>query len=124
MRPARMDDGQLMCVEESLQRREARMHPEEAVEIVRGVSTGSRPRDRDARPRGVIRFVAERDDHVESVDGAPLKHRDEHAASRRRRGHRAREELRREAEADERQSAVLQEHSSGDHGRLPFLEFR
>ena len=119
-----MHDRELPGVVERLERREPRVHPEEAVEIERRFGRGSGPRDRDARPRRVVVALAEWHDHVEAVDGAALEDRHEDFAPWGGFSDGAREKLRREAQAHERQPAVLQEYSSRDHGVLPSLEFR
>ncbi len=89
------------------------MQPEEAVEIDGGIGAASRPLNRERRARRVVVALAERHDHVQAVHGAALEDRDEDALPRAagcRRG--AREKLRREPEADEREPPVLQEDPS------------
>src|SRR5262249_10027145 len=119
-RSARMDDGELTRCPERLEGAEARVQAEEAVELERAVLAIVRPRDRDARPRRVIRRIAVRDDEVEAVDGAALENRDQAPGAsgpvvpRRRGGMRG--ERGREAEADEGERAVLQKPPGGTHG--------
>ena len=104
-RTAGVNDGELPRVPERLQRREARIESEEAVEIDRGVVAGAGPRDRDARPRPVVFAFAERYDDAQAVDGAALKDRDELlGAAGGPRERCPREERRREPEADKREA--------------------
>ena len=114
VRPARVNDRQLVALEIRVKRGHARMQAEEAVEIDRAV-TLVRLRNRDRRPRAVVRLFAERDDHVEPVDGAALEDRDQDLLARLGCLGRARDELRRESEAHEREAAVLEEYASSHH---------
>ncbi len=112
-----MQDGELPRVPQRLQRPQARIEPEEAVEVERGPLGCRRLRDRDARARAVVLGVAERYDDAEAVDGAALEDRNQPFCASRRAGgaHRPREERRREPEAHEGERAVLQEYSAGLH---------
>ena len=76
------------------------------------------PRNRDRRAVLVVRALAKWHDHVESVDGAALKDRDEDLLPRLGGLSGPGDERRREAEADERQAAVLEEDASSHHGDL------
>src|SRR5215813_9752204 len=107
-----------MRVPERLERPEPRMEPEETVEIDRSLRIG-RTWNRDARARRVVLALAERYHHVEAVDRAALEDRDEDLAPHRGRGlDGARQERRREAQAEEGQPSVLHEDASREHGYL------
>jgi hypothetical protein len=94
------------------------MQAEEAVEID-GAIRAVRPWNGDARSRGVVITLAEWHDHVQAVHSAALEDRNQHLAARRSRGFdRARQESRREAEAEKRHPAVLHEDASREHGYL------
>ena len=84
-RAAGVDDRELPRVEERLERRQPRMQAEEAVEIDRRARSRPGRADRDARARLVVVALAERHDHVQSVDGAALEDRDQHPPARLRR---------------------------------------
>src|ERR1700681_3112517 len=104
-----MHDGKLMRIPEPLERLEPRGEAEEDIEIDDGVVAGAWARDGDARPRLVVVGFSERHDDVQAVDGSALKNRDElfgaPRLSLRERG--SHQERRGEAEADERERAVL-----------------
>jgi hypothetical protein len=77
-RSARLDDGELASIPERLERSEARVQPEEAVEIERRVAgRPGRASDRNRRTRAVILCVAVRDDHAQAVHCAALEDRDQ-----------------------------------------------
>ncbi len=87
--------------------------------IGRGL-TGARLRDGDARTRPVVLGVAERHDDAEAVHGASLKNRDQllrPPGAALREGC-PRQKRRREADTDQSECAVLQEHSSRNHDGL------
>src|SRR3954469_13324529 len=112
-----MHDGHLTRVEQRLQRRQARMQAEEAVEIDRGFLRTAGSGNGERRPSRVICAFAERDDHVEPVDSAALKNCDKHPPPRVGCGNRARKERRSKPQTHERQPAILQKDASGDHDR-------
>ena len=109
-------DGELAALEVRLERRHARMQPEEPVEID-GTVLLVRFLNRDRRTRAVVGLLAERHDHVQAVDGAALKDGDEHFLARLRRFGGARDEGGREPETHEREAAVLEENASGHHDK-------
>src|SRR6476646_1443987 len=111
-----MNDGKLTRVVERLEGRQPRMQTEEPVEIDGRVGTRAWTRYRDARPGAIVRVLAERHDHVQPVDGTALEDRHEYFSARRvGSGSRPGEEGGREAEADEREPAVLEEDASRVH---------
>src|SRR6266545_4946230 len=113
-----MNDRELARVPQRLERCETRMQPEEAIEIDGALSRSWRG-NADARPCGVVLALAERNDHIQPVDSAALKDRDEDLAACAAGGfHRARQECRRETEAEERQPPVLHEDASRKHAYL------
>ena len=115
-----MDDCQLVPFPQRLERLQAWVEPEEAVEVDRCGLGRSRTRNRDARPRPVVLALAERHDDAQAVDRAALKDGDEHLAaggSALREG-RAREKRGRETETDEGEGPVFQEDATRDHGVL------
>jgi hypothetical protein len=119
MRSAGMDDGEFAPLEERHERRHARVESEESVEIQGALgSAGSWHGDR--RPAAVVRPLAVGDDHVEAIDCAALKDGDHHLLPRARRRHRLGDELRREPEAQERKTSVLEKDTSvhGDSYRF------
>ena len=112
-----MDDRQRALVPEWLERTKPRVEAEEAVEIDcgdGGIAVRAGPRNRDARARAVVLAVAERHDDAQAVDGAALKDRDElpGAPAAALCVRRARQERRREAQADQRERAVLEKDSA------------
>src|SRR5690242_19977028 len=95
------------------------MDAEEPVEIERAaLCAGLRNRDRWAVL--VIGALTERDDHVETVDGAALEDGNQDLLAGPRRLRRARDERGGKAQADERRAAVSEKDSSRHHGRDPF----
>ena len=114
-RANRVNRGEALVVPELLERRETRVQAEMAVEIYDRVGG-----NRDARPLLIIRRLAMRDDHVQSVDGAALEEANERRTVGRSDGRtagcegRAREEEWIEAEAHQRQPARLHEDASRD----------
>ena len=108
-----MDDRKPSSVVQGFERCKPRVQPEEAVEIESGIRAGAGRRYRDARTGPVVRVLSERHDHVQPVDRAALKDGHQDLAPRGvRRRHGPRKERRREAEADERQAAILEEDAS------------
>src|SRR5581483_3279198 len=75
-----MDDRERLLLEIGRERLKRRMESEEAIEIDDAIA-----RNRDRRPRRVVRLLAVRHHDVQSVDGAALEDRDENLASLRRR---------------------------------------
>ena len=73
-----MDGGKALRVPQWLERREARVQAEVAVEI-----DDVRSGDGDARPLAIVQRVAVRHDHVEPVYGAALEEANQDAAVRR-----------------------------------------
>ena len=112
VRPAGVNDRELPSIVHRLERRQSRMKPEEAVEVEGGVVGRPRLGDRDARPGRVIRPLAKGDDHVQSIDGAPLEDGNQHLAPASTSGGRARQEGRGEPEADQRQAAIPEKHAA------------
>ena len=122
-----MDDGEHPPVPEGLQHRKTRVEREEAVEIDSrvllpagprraGADAGRRgPADGDAGSGTVVVGIGKRHDHVQAVDGAALKDGDQLASAARGAGRERGpgEKGRCEAETDQCERAVLQEHSSG-----------
>jgi hypothetical protein len=72
-----VDDRELARRPERLQRFQARVQAEEAVEVEGARVAAAGASNRDARPRPVVLLFAERHDDVEAVDGAALEDRDE-----------------------------------------------
>src|SRR5262249_55944591 len=119
---AGVDHRQLTPLPQLLERREARVETEEAVEIERAVLRAGR-RHRDSRPRACIFAIAKRDDEAEAVDGAPLKDGDEpfRVWSGFSRPDRPSEKRGCKSQADERERAVLEDDSTRYHLLLPQL---
>jgi hypothetical protein len=88
---------------------------EEAIEID-GPLSRAWTRNRDRRAKRVVVGLAVRHHHVQAVDGAALKDRDEELSARSRAFGGAREERRREAERHHRHSARLDEDATREHG--------
>ena len=89
------------------------MESEEAVEVENRIRTASRRRDRQRRTRRIVVALTKRHDHVQAVDGAALKNRDQRlAAALFALASRASDERRRETETDERESTVLQKDAA------------
>jgi hypothetical protein len=85
---------------------------EETIEIDRAIFE-TRPRDRNRRPQAVVRRFTVWHDHVQAINGATLEDRDEYPAApafRRRRG--PCKEGWRETQGDERERAILHEHTT------------
>src|ERR1051326_954564 len=84
------------------------MRAEEAVEIDDVVA-----RDGDRRTRVVVRLLRVRHDHVQAIDRAALKNRDERFLSLRRRGGgHAHENVGQKSACDEREAGGFEEGSS------------
>src|SRR4029079_8767204 len=120
---AGMNDRHLPRFEQRLEWSQTRMQPEKAVEVDGRVGRCARFRDRQGGPRLVVRALAVRHDHVQTIYCTALEDGDQHFASRVGRGHRSRQKRWREAEADEGESAVLQKDASRNHG-FTFSETR
>ena len=120
-RSARVHDGEIARAKQRRERRQPRVEAEEAVEVDGRVAAAGRPRNRDRRPRLVVIGLAVRHDDAQAVDGSALEDGDEplRANGSSLREGRAREERRREAEADEREGAVLEEDATGGHRHAP-----
>src|SRR6266404_814619 len=117
-RAAGVHDRQLAAIPQRLQRGETRIEAEETVEIECAVRAAGRPADGDSRPGPVVVGLTVRHDDAQAVDRAALEDGDELCRAPGRAGgeRRACEKRRREAEADQRERAVLQEDPSGCHG--------
>ena len=110
-RSTRMDHCELAPRVQGVQRRQARMQAEVAIEVERAAGAAG-SRDGNRRSCGVVLAIAVRHDHVEPVDRPALEHHDQHLAPPGRRGHRFGEEMGREAEAQQRHRALLHENAS------------
>src|SRR4051794_7755727 len=91
------------------------MQSEEAVDVERA-ALGAGTRHRNRRPRPVVRRLAVRDDHVQTVDRTALKNRHERLVALRRRGVRHPDEnIRKQGPADEGEPGGFEEEASVDH---------
>jgi hypothetical protein len=103
--------GKRAFLPEGHERRHARVHPEETVQVD-GAVLATRACHGDRRTQLVVLRLSVRDDHVEAVDRSALEDRDEQAAIRsgRRRG--ARQERRRKPQRHHRHRAGFRRDAS------------
>ena len=81
-RTDRIDDGEPLGIPQRLERRKRWMQTKEAVEIERCFCvTRLWPGNRNRRAQIVIRSLAVWHHHVETIDSAPLKNRDQSLAA-------------------------------------------
>src|SRR5262245_7412053 len=111
-----MNDRHLPRFEQRLERREARVQPEEPVQVDGCVRRSAWSRDGQRGSRLVVRALAVRHDHVEAIDGAALKDGDQDLSPSVGSGDRACQERWSKSEADESESAVFEKDASGNHG--------
>src|SRR5205807_6704067 len=110
-----MDRGEALRIPQRLERREARVQAEIAVEI-----DHVRAGHGDAGPLAIVQGVAMRDDHVEPVHGAALEEADENRARKGAEGRgrevggvrRSGKEKWIEPQAEQREPARSHEHTS------------
>ena len=85
-RTDRIDNRQMLLVEQRLERRERGMQSEEAVQVDRGVVVlawvAGGPRDRDGRAQVVVGLLAVRHHDVQAVGRAALEDRDQNFLAR------------------------------------------
>ena len=119
-RTTRMNDRQVAAIPKWLERAETRVEAEEAVEIERASLSGVGAGNRDARAGAIVLGLAARDDHTKAIYRATLKDSDEPPRPARVAGGEGRPPQKRgsKPEADQREGAVLQKDSPGDHGFL------
>src|SRR5437762_6575482 len=116
-RTGSVDDSESFRVIDTLERREAGMQAEEAVQVDRGIS-----RDGERRAQLVIARLAERDHDVQSIGSSALEDRDQNFLTARGTVGGASEPGRRGADTKHRQTSAFDKRSSCEHRDLTFYE--